>query len=246
MPAAASYQPADELIVAEDAAELAAMAAELLGRAIHEAVQERGRARLALSGGGTPLPAYKNLVAFDLPWERVEWFWVDERAVSPDHERSNYRAALAALGPVFARGRVHRMEAEQDLDAAATRYAATLRASFGVAAAVAFDAMALGVGDDGHTASLFPGRAEIDVDDRLVVPVPAQSDKGLEARLTLTAPVIHEARLALVLCAGSAKQPVVDAARAGGAEREVPARTIQRGKGRIVWLLDRAASGRST
>jgi 6-phosphogluconolactonase len=239
-----STQAADaEVIVASDTDEHAAFAAELLGRAIHEAVQERGVARVALSGGGTPAPGYRRLASLDLPWDRVEWYWVDERAVPADNPRSNYRAALAELDGVAQRGRVHRMEAEQTLETAASRYQALLRERFGVAAAVAFDVMTLGVGDDGHTASLFPGTGAVQIADVLVAAIPAQPARGLEARLTLTAPVIHEARLALVLCVGAAKRAMVAAARAPGPEDEIPSRTFQRCKGRLVWLLDQAAAG---
>ena len=120
---------------------------------------------------------------------------------------------------------------------------ALLRRAFGVASAVAFDAMTLGVGDDGHTASLFPGIGAVAIDDRLVAAIAEQPAKGLEARLTLTAPVLLEARLAVVLVRGAAKRPVVEAARGPGAEDEVPSRLLQRAKGRVVWVLDREAAG---
>lgn len=234
----------DDVIVATDAAEAANLAAELLGRAVHEAVQERGVARVALSGGNTPAPAYRLLAGLDLAWDKVHWFWVDERAGALDSERNNARAALEALGPVAERGVVHRMRGDaEDLTAAAAGYEALLRAEFGVAAAVAFDAMLLGIGDDGHTASLFPGTGAVRIDDRLVAAIAAQPDKQLEARLTLTAPVIREARLALVLALGEAKrQPVADA-RGGGDVDAVPARLLAEQKSRLVWVVDRAAAG---
>lgn len=236
-----------ETLVAGDDAELAALAAELIGRAVTEAVRERGVARVALSGGSTPGEAYRRVAAFELPWPSVHWFWVDERAVPPSHERSNYRAAAADLGleksPVAA-GRVNRMRGESpDLAAAAMEYEKCLRTSFGVAAAVAFDALVLGVGDDGHTASLFPGMGTVKIRDRLVIDVPAQPEKGLEARLSLTAPVIQEARLVLVLARGAKKRDVLLSARSPGPEDEVPSRLIQRARGRVVWIVDEAAVG---
>lgn len=238
-----------ETLVASDDAELAALAAELIGRAIADAVRERGVARVALSGGTTPGEAYRRVAAFELPWSAIEWFWVDERAVPPSSERSNYRAAAADLGletGPAASGKVHRMKGEVgDLAAAAREYEGLLRASFGVASAVAFDALVLGVGDDGHTASLFPGMGTVGVRDRLVIDVGAQPDKGLEARLTLTAPVIQEARLVLVLAKGAKKRDVLVKARGGGAEEEMPSRLIQRAKGRVVWVVDEAAAGES-
>lgn len=235
-----------ETLVARDDVELAAFAAELVGRAIVDAVRERGVARVALSGGTTPGEAYRLVAGFDLPWSRVAWFWVDERAVPVSSERSNYRAAAADLGleqaPVSS-GEVHRMRGEAaDLGAAAKEYEELLRASFGVASAVAFDVLILGVGDDGHTASLFPGMGTVGIADRLVIDVPAQADKGLEARLSLTAEVIREARLVLVLAKGAKKRDVLVKARSAGAVDEVPARVIQGARGRVVWIVDEAAA----
>lgn len=235
-----------EMLVATGDAELAAFAAELLGRAIFDAVRERGTARVALSGGTTPGEAYRLVASFDLPWPHIEWFWVDERAVPPSHERSNYRAAVADLGlgsePVSL-GKVYRMAGESaDLPAAARQYEARLRASFGVASAVAFDALVLGVGDDGHTASLFPGMGTVSIRDRLVIDVAAQPNKGLEARLSLTTPVIEEARLILVLAKGAKKRDVLLRAREPGPLDEVPSRLIAHAKGRVVWIVDPAAA----
>ena len=235
-----------ETIVANDDAELALLAAELMARAIVEAVDQRGVARVALSGGTTPGPAYKRLTDLALPWDRVEWFWVDERAVPPDHERSNFRQAQADLGLDKAplnRGLVHRMAGESsDLATAAGDYQGLLRERFGIAGAVAFDVMTLGIGDDGHTASLFPGMGTVSVNDRLVLAVPAQPDKGLEARLTLSAPVICEARLAIVLAKGRKKRDVIVKAEVAGPEDEVPSRLFRRIKGDVVWVVDKDAA----
>jgi len=236
--------PDEEVIVARDADELALLAAELIARAIVAGVDERGVARVALSGGTTPSDAYKRLAALALPWDAIEWFWVDERAVAPDHARSNAGAARRDLAAApIPEARFHRMEGEApDLAAAAARYEALLRASFGVASAVAFDALVLGVGDDGHTASLFPGTGAAAIDDRLVAAIPAQRARGLEPRLTLTAPVIQEARLVLVLARGTLKRGPVAAAREGGPLDEIPARVTRGARGRLVWLLDEAAA----
>ncbi len=238
--------PRRETIVAEDDVELAAFGAELLGRAIMDAVGARGVARVALSGGTTPGATYRRLADFALPWDRVEWFWVDERAVPPDHPRSNFRQAQADLGLDKAplnTGKVHRMRGEAaDLAAAAGEYERLLRERFGVAGAVAFDAITLGMGDDGHTASLFPGMGTVGVSDRLVLAVAEQSDKGLEARLTLSAPVICEARLALVMAKGAKKREVIVAALSPGPEDLVPSRLFQRIRGDVIWLVDQAAA----
>lgn len=232
-----------DVVVARDRDEHAAFAAELLGRAIAEAVQERGVARVALSGGSTPAEAYRKLAALALPFAKVAWYWVDERGVPPDHPRSNHAAASRDLSLTDGlHGRAHRMEGERDLDEAAASYESLLRRSFGVASAVAFDAMTLGVGDDGHTASLFPGTGAAAIDDRLVAHVRPTPDKGLEARISLTAPVILEARLAVVLARGATKRAPITAARSPGPEDEVPARILLRSKGRVVWVLDEEAA----
>jgi 6-phosphogluconolactonase len=238
-----STSGAAEVLVAKDREEHAALAAELMARAITEAVQERGVARVALSGGTTPAEAYQTLSRLALPFDHVTWFWVDERGVPPDHPRSNYGAAARDLSLADGRhGRAHRMEGERDLTLAAAEYEALLRRSFGVASAVAFDAMVMGVGDDGHTASLFPGIGAVAIDDRLVAAIPEQPGKKLEARVTLTAPVILEARLVLVLVRGEGKREIVRAARAPGSEDEIPSRLLQRAKGDVVWVLDADAA----
>jgi 6-phosphogluconolactonase len=231
-----------ELVVGADEAEVATLAAEILGRAIEEAVRSRGLARVGLSGGTTPGPAVRALAALALPWDRVIWFQVDERAVPPDHPRSNWRGMVGWLGAAGAAGTMHRMVAERpDREAAARDYERLLRASFGVARAVAFDALLMGIGDDGHTASLFPGHGTVAIDDRLVAAVGAP--EGLEPRMTLTAPVIREAKLALVLVQGAAKREPVARARALGSPDEVPARVIGGCAGAVAWVVDRALAG---
>lgn len=242
-PAVARSSP-DEVLIAGNPDEQARFASELLGRAISSAVEERGVARVALSGGSTPGETYRRLAANALPFDRAEWYWVDERGVPPDHPRSNYGAAARDLSLSDGKhGRSFRMEGEKDLGAAASAYEALLRKQFGVASAVAFDAMTMGIGDDGHTASLFPGIGAVAIDDRLVAHIPPQPEKKLEARVTLTTPVILEAKLIVVLARGASKQKVVAAARERGSEDEVPARILQRAKGKVVWVLDREAAG---
>jgi 6-phosphogluconolactonase len=194
-----------------------------------------------LSGGTTPGPVYRQLTEYALPLDRIDWFWVDERAVAPNHSRSNYRAVFddLQLGRVDA-ARVHRIEAEAtDLVAAAARYERLLRQIFGVASAVAFDAMTLGIGDDGHTASLFPGTGAVAIDDRLVAVIDPQPERGIEARMTLTAPVLCEAKFVMVLARGAQKRAAIAAAFLDGPEDAVPARLLRRARGKVTWLFDR-------
>jgi len=229
-----------DVVRANSELEQALLGAELLARAIDDAVRTRGRAFVAISGGSTPGPIYQKLTEYDLPLDRIDWFWVDERAVPADHLRSNFRAAYEdlQLGRVDP-ARVHRMPAETpDLEAAAIQYERLLRKTFGVANAVAFDALTLGIGDDGHTASLFPGTGAVSIDDRLVAAIAAQPSRGIEARLTLTAPVLCAARFVLVLARGIQKRGPVSAAFLDGPENEIPARLLQRARGKITWLFD--------
>jgi 6-phosphogluconolactonase len=199
---------------------------------------------VALSGGTTPSPAYQRLAAMALPFDRIEWYWVDERAVPADNARSNYGLASRDLSLADGKhGAAFRMEGERDPAAAARDYDALLRRKFGVAGAVAFDAMMLGIGDDGHTASLFPGLGAVAIEDRLVTAIPEQPAKKLEPRITLTAPVILEAHLLVMMAHGAGKQKVVAAAQSPGSEDEIPARLLQRAKGKVVWVLDRDAAG---
>ncbi|HVY48677.1 MAG TPA: 6-phosphogluconolactonase [Minicystis sp.] len=239
-----------EVLVAASPEEHAALAAELFARAIQEAVDTRGVARVALSGGSTPRPAHHRLAEQALPFDKLRVYQVDERAVPPTHPRSNFGALLQDFGVALGesdgptkKGRLHRMRGDApSLAAAAEDYARLLRAEFGVASAVAFDVVGLGIGDDGHTASLFPRLGVVGIDDRLVIDVPAQPDKGLEPRISFTAPVICEARLVVVLVRGAEKRAVIEKARAAGPEEDVPSRLVQRAKGRVVWLVDRAAA----
>lgn len=235
-----------ELVVASSDDELAALGAELLGRAIDGAVRARGRALVALSGGSTPGPVYRALTELALPWGDVVFAWVDERAVPPDHPRSNYRAAWAELeldGKLRAATALRMRGGEADLEAEARRYEARLRELFGVARAVAFDAVVLGVGDDGHTASLFPGTNAMEESTRLVV---ANHVEKLQAwRVTMTFPVFEAAQRVMFLVAGADKAAMVRSATVVRPSAATPpaGRVRPRG-GSLVWLVDAAAGAK--
>ncbi|HET8834063.1 MAG TPA: 6-phosphogluconolactonase, partial [Gemmatimonadales bacterium] len=221
------------LTVVPDPEQLARPAAEWLEAEILASIRARGRCALALAGGRTPEPVYRELAqAADVDWSRVSVFFGDERAVPPDDAESNYRmvrAALLSRVPIPA-ARVHRMEAERaDRDLAAREYERLLPA--------ALDILVLGVGPDGHTASLFPGSAALDERRRLVVPV--IGTKPPAERLTITPPVIEAAQRVAVLATGADKAAVVARALEGPlAPREVPAQLARRG----AWFVDRAAA----
>jgi 6-phosphogluconolactonase len=226
-----------DLVVAVEPARLALLAADWLVREMTDAIAERGACAVALSGGRTPEPVYRELTADSrIDWRRISVFFSDERAVPPDHPDSNYAMAHAALlsrVPVPP-GQVHRMQAERsDRDAAAREYALLLPGQL--------DLLLLGMGPDGHTASLFPGSPALDERRRLVVPV--RGPKPPPERLTITPPVIEAARTVAVIATGEDKAPMVVRALEGPwAPAEVPAQLARRAR----WFLDRAAASRLT
>jgi 6-phosphogluconolactonase len=226
-----------------------ARAAARIARRLSEAVRTGGSASLALSGGKTPLDTYEQLSrAAGVDWSKLRIFWVDERAVAPDSERSNYRAARSTLieRAHIADDRVHRMCAERpDREAAAVEYEALLRRFVGAATPgtpPSLDAIVLGMGADGHTASLFPGNSSAGVSDRLVVAVPSVG--GLEPRLTFTPAVIRAARSVFVIVVGAEKRPALARAWAeAGDESDTPIRVVRSCLGAVTWIVDRAAAG---
>jgi 6-phosphogluconolactonase len=235
------------LVATPDAEQAAKEAALRMARVIRDAIGARGRAAIALSGGNTPRAAYA-LLGKDpkLDWRRVDLFFVDERAVVPTSDRSNYRMVKEALIDVakVPEDHVFRMRAEaDDRDDAAREYEALLKKHLRQGdGPPAFDLIVLGVGDDGHTASLFPGRPEVEITDRLVVAVP--SHQGLEPRLTITAPVIEAGRHVMILALGRAKhEPLERVWQVSGSARETPARVVRGVRGGISWVIDRAAGG---
>jgi 6-phosphogluconolactonase len=238
--------PPGEVVVRRDAAEAAGEAAVRIASALRNAGAARGRATIALSGGNTPRAAYAALAREPgVDWVNVWVFWVDERAVPPTDERSNYRWAKATLldGAGLAPERVHRMRAESpDGDVAAGDYERSIRDSVEPddQGMPAFDVLVLGVGEDGHTASLFPGEDGVDISDRLVAAVPPKGAR--EGRLTLTAPAIEHARHVFVLAVGAGKRAALRRVWADeGNVHETPARLIRGCRGAVTWIVDAAA-----
>jgi 6-phosphogluconolactonase len=213
----------------------------------------RGRFTVALSGGSTPRRLYQLLAEApfrdQVDWPHIEVFWGDERAVPPAHKDSNFGMAQAALlskVPIPA-AHIHRMEAERpDRDVAARNYQQEIAHVFGVVAEgepPAFDLVLLGMGPDGHTASLFPYTAALKESQRWVVAnhVPKLNTD----RLTLTAPIINRAANVLFLVAGADKAAVLAEVLEGPADPErLPSQLIRPGAGRLLWLLDEAAASR--
>lgn len=230
------------LLEVTDAEELSRRAAEEFVRRAHGR-----RFSVALAGGSTPRRLYQLLA--DAPyreqvdWTQVELFFGDERTVPPDHADSNFRMANEALlARLDLPGRqIHRMAAEHDdLDAAAAAYANEIGKVLG-GTPPAFDLVLLGMGRDGHTASLFPGTAALSETRRWVVPnlVPQLNTR----RLTLTVPILSHAACLLFLVAGSEKREALAAVLEGPrAPDRFPSQLIRPERGELLWLVDRAAA----
>jgi 6-phosphogluconolactonase len=229
--------------------ELFEAAAEVVVHTATDAVEQRGRFTIALSGGSTPKSLF-NLLATNartvLPWDRMFFFWGDERHVPPTDPDSNYRMAEEAMLskiPVAA-GNVFRIPAENpDAAAAADAYEQTLRKFFqlGPGEVPIFDLILLGMGPDAHTASLFPGSAGLQEQTRLVIA--NWVDKLKTSRLTLTLPVLNAARCVAFLVSGTDKAAVLKTVLEEDAPAEqYPSKLIRPNNGKLIWLLDRAAA----
>ena len=234
-----------DIEVFTDAAALVRVAAERVVRLAAEAVERAERFTIALSGGSTPRPLYELLAGpfrDRLPWARTEIFFGDERCVPPTDPQSNYFAARRALLVHVPLARVYRIEGELPAEEAAANYDATLRAAFPDDLAPTFDLVLLGVGPDGHTASLFPGSPALDERERWAVAVPAPTTAAPALpRVTMTLPPIERAREVWLLAAGADKRDVVARILDRRAD-DLPAARAH-GALRTSWLLDRAARG---
>ena len=244
---------APEVVLLPDADAVASEAAARVAAAMRESVAARGRCVLALSGGSTPRRLHARLVAMGadaLPWAETYVAFGDERCVPPDDPASNFGMAhetLLAHVPV-PEAQVLRMEGERTPADGAERYEATLRAlatRLDVADDEAlFDLVLLGMGADGHTASLFPGDAALEETTRWVLEVRAPADYAPRDRLTLTFPALARARTVLVLAGGAEKRGAVARALRGDVDpRDVLPVARVRGRTHTTWLLDRAAAG---
>ena len=239
-----------EVRVVDDLEALSAVAAALTAEWLRAADAARGGMSLALAGGSTPRPAYERLAGDagrGVRWSAVDICFGDERVVPPDHPDSNYAMARRALldqVPIDA-ARVHRIRGELAAGEAVDDYERTLRVAFPAAAAdpalPLLDVAHLGVGDDGHTASLFPGDAALAVRDRWTSRATAPPSSPVRERVTLTFPALARSRIVCFLCAGAGKADVLRRILADGAD--LPAGRVL-GRERTVWLLDRAAARR--
>jgi 6-phosphogluconolactonase len=209
-------------------------------------VASQGRFTVALSGGATPRRLYTLLGTTpyreNIEWGRVHVFWADERCVPGDHPESNFRlAADAFLSRVaLPKENIHRIKGEEGAGRAAQDYEQELRSFFGPASFPVFDLIILGAGEDGHTASLFPGSASLQERTRLALPVSLEPPKL--SRVTLTLPVLDHAAEVLFLVAGRAKAGVVHAIMEKGNPMVYPAGLVRTAQGSSTWLIDRQAA----
>jgi 6-phosphogluconolactonase len=211
-----------EFAVFETAEEVAAAAAADVAKAIRE-----GARTLALAGGTTPRRCYELLARLEVVWGRVTVLFGDERCVPPDHADSNYRMAREALLDQVAPATVHRIPAELGPDEGAAEYGRV------IAGLAPLDLVILGIGEDGHTASLFPGDSALTAKGWAVGI--RKSPKPPSERVTLTLPALRGARQVIILATGAGKAQAVSMAK----RQEVPSGMIAGAR----WLLDRAAAG---
>ncbi|HKM83384.1 MAG TPA: 6-phosphogluconolactonase [Candidatus Acidoferrum sp.] len=240
-----------EVRILPDAAAITRRAADLFVQAANEAVAESDSFAVALSGGSTPKSLY-SLLADDaglraqLPWEKMHFFFGDERHVPPDHADSNFRMANEALfsKALVKSSHITRIKGEYaDTEKAALEYEQALRAYFTIEAGTfpRFDLVLLGMGDDGHTLSLFPGTKALHAPpDRIVVR--NWVGKLFTERITLTAPAVNQANRVIFLVTRADKAPALKAVLEGPYEPEqLPAQLIQPAHGKLLWLVDQAA-----
>ena len=228
--------------VLPDKAALISRALNLTLSKIQEAIQQRGLCTIALSGGSTPEPLYEALATQQLPWDKIHIFWGDERYVKPDHPDSNQLMARRAwLDRVdIPPANIHPMPTDEtDPTVAARKHEKHLQEFFKIqdGDVPTLDLILLGMGDDGHTASLFPHTAALQVRDRLIT----VGTKDGQPRITYTVPLINQARYVIFIVAGDNKRAALDQIFAPVADDlTYPSRFIQP-QGELWWLLDRAA-----
>jgi 6-phosphogluconolactonase len=236
-----------ELIVKQDIGALARWGAEQITMDAVEAVQERGVFRAALAGGSTPRALY-TLLGSDpcrqrLPWKQTYWFFGDERYVPPTHSDSNVRMVRETLFrniPSSVTNLYSIATEDPDPDHAAREYEDRIRDVFGEPSGVpVFDLVLLGMGTDGHTASLFPGAPALEEQTRLTAAVSAE--QAHTRRVTLTLPTINAARRVVIFVAGAEKASIIRKVLEGRSER-YPVQRVNPEEGELYWALDREAA----
>ena len=244
-----------EIEIVSDSAALSRKAVEMLVSRITEIIPQKQYFSIALSGGSTPKALFSLMVEDDLfnakiPWDKIHFFWGDERHVPPEHPDSNYgmaNEAMLATAQVSSKN-IHRVRAEKpDAGRVAEEYEKELQKFFRLTAGQlpVFDFVLLGMGPDGHTASLFPGTKALQERKRLVVA--NWVEKFQSYRITMTAPVLNNADMVVFLVSGEEKAEILQKVLEGGFQSELlPSQLIQPKSGRLLWLVDRSAASRLT
>jgi len=234
------------LHIHKDAAAMAERAAHLFAGCCEEAVAERGVFTVALSGGKSPLPLFRLLAGKDwaerLPWGKIHIYWVDEHCVGPEHADSNYGIIRRELLSQVSATHYFRMKGEESPERAAQIYEDLLRDHFKLAPGEfpRFDFVQLGMGTDGHTGSLFSGTPGLSEKKRLVLDQYVPECKA--DRLTLTLPVLNNARCCMFLVSGQEKRDVLATALNLLAPPSLPAQMVRPGFGDLIWIVDEQAA----
>jgi len=243
--------PLPHLEILTDPDAVALRGVERIINTASEALRERGAFTLMLAGGSTPRAIYK-LISNDpyrsaggMDWSKVEIYFGDERCVPPDHPESNYRMAVESLLGCVAipAENIHRISGERDPEEAAKSYGQLLKARFGDGGP---DLTLLGMGDDGHTASIFPySEAGRETHHRCVANLVEKSTTGKSWRVTTTAPFINRSREVLVIVTGASKAARLQEVLHGAADVDrLPIQRIRPASGGLLWMVDRAAAAR--
>ena len=236
-----------QIIVFATLEDLSRKAAEIFVDISRACIISKGKFTVAVSGGSTPRRLYALLSSDSyrekIDWSHVYFFWVDERCVPKEHEDSNYGLVFKMLLSKLPMPdeNIRRMKGEMEPEKAARAYEEDLRTFFGKSALPAFDLILLGIGKDGHTASLFPDSETLGETDRLVVPV--FIEKQQKQRITLTLPVLNNGSQVIILASGSAKADIIQEIF-GRKDRamQYPAGLVQPIRGNILWLVDEEAA----
>jgi 6-phosphogluconolactonase len=240
-----------KVCVLPDLEAISRKAAEMFLNFSRQYVSSLNRFVVAISGGTTPGRLYA-LLASDIfrkaiDWSHIHFFWADERCVPKENDESNYGLTFYTLlsrVPVPPLN-IHRIKGEKDPKQGAREYETDIRSFFGTSGLPVFDLIMLGMGEDGHTASLFPGSKSLKETERLAVPV--YREKPESHRISLTLPVLNNARQVIFLVAGRSKANMVRLILKGGQERKrYPAGLIDPSHGNILWLIDQEAAGKLT
>lgn len=235
------------LHILKDPEEMAEEAGQIFSKVCRQAVAERGVFHAALSGGHTPEPFFRLLSHSDwadaLPWDKMTFFWVDERAVDPDHPNSNYALAKREFLGLVPATHFYRIKGEENAEEEARRYAGLIRKEFGLEGdeLPRFDFMLLGMGADGHTASIFPGSPLLNEKKHKIVADVYIPEKK-EERVTLTLPVINNSRCCMFMVNGADKHKALSEVLNLLAVPQLPAQMVRPEDGELIWVVDEAAA----